>query len=175
MMSILFKFIANAVALAAARFDCPIALVVLLDADRLWFKAAHGLALADGPSVSVGGDLALVGTGPRSWLALQPGGGWRFARGLAATLDGVAAVADQSSGYAVLRLTGPSLRATLAKGVPIDLHPSAFQPGSAAVTLAGALMRPPPASPRRGRRSRRAGPARSVRARSAGSCRRSRP
>jgi methylglutamate dehydrogenase subunit D len=34
----------------------------------------------------------------------------------------------------VLRLTGPQARAVLAKGLPIDLHPRAFAPGSAATS-----------------------------------------
>lgn len=126
---------------AAERLGLGLATVTLRRDARHAFAdtlaSAHDLALSDGPVVSGGKDLALVGTGPRSWLAVQPGGGWRFARSLAAELDGIAAVADQSSGYAVLRLAGPSLRATLAKGVPIDLHPSAFRRGDAAVTLAG--------------------------------------
>lgn len=100
-------------------------------------SSVHGLTLTDGPTVSLGRDMALIGTGPRSLLAVQPGGGWRFARTLGETLAGTAAVADQSSGYAVLRLAGPKVREVLAKGVPIDLHPTAFQPGDAAVTLAG--------------------------------------
>ena len=100
-------------------------------------STAYGLTLSDGPKVSTGSDIALVGTGPRSWLAVQPGGGWRFASTLATQLAGSASVADQSSGYAVLRLCGPNVRQVLAKGVPVDLHPAAFQPGDAAVTLAG--------------------------------------
>ena len=100
-------------------------------------SSAYDLALTDGPKVSAGRDFTLVGTGPRSWLAVQPGGGWHFARQLGQTLAGSAAVADQSSGYAVVRLSGPKVRQVLAKGVPVDLHPSAFQPGDAAVTLAG--------------------------------------
>jgi heterotetrameric sarcosine oxidase gamma subunit len=97
----------------------------------------HDLALTEGPTVSVGRDLAFVGIGPGQWLAVQPEGGWRFARTLGEALAGHAAVADQSSGYGVLRLSGPKARAVLAKGVPIDLHPAVFRPGDAAVTLAG--------------------------------------
>lgn len=98
---------------------------------------AFGIAApAPGPRVSSSGDTAFVGTGPRSFLAVKAGGGWRFAEELRTRLAGVAAVADQSSGYAVLRLAGPRVREVLAKGVPVDLHPAAFGPGDAAVTLA---------------------------------------
>lgn len=98
---------------------------------------ACGLSLRQGPVVSVGPQIALVGTGPHRWLASRPGGGWRFAAELGVTLAGLASVADQSSGYAVLRLSGQKVRDVLAKGVPIDLDGSVFGPGDAAVTLAG--------------------------------------
>lgn len=97
---------------------------------------ACGIELRQGPKVSAAGDTAFVGTGPRSFLAVKAGGGWRFAGELATRLAGVAAVADQSSGYGVLRVGGPRVREVLAKGVPVDLHPAAFKPGDAAVTLA---------------------------------------
>ena len=48
----------------------------------------------------------------------------------------MAAVTDQSDGYAVLRLTGPRLRDTLAKLIPIDVHPRAFKIGDVAATVA---------------------------------------
>jgi methylglutamate dehydrogenase subunit D len=44
-------------------------------------------------------------------------------------------VADQSDARLVLRLSGPSVRDILVKGVPVDLHPKAFKPGDVAVTL----------------------------------------
>jgi len=47
----------------------------------------------------------------------------------------VAATVDQSGGFAILRLAGPKASAILAKGCRLDLHPSAFQPGSCARTL----------------------------------------
>lgn len=99
-------------------------------------RDAYGIDLVDGPKVSGGAGAAFIGTGPGIWLAVKEDDGWRFARELAAALGEAAAVSDQSSGYGVLRVGGPRIRPTLAKGVPIDLHPSAFQPGDAAVTLA---------------------------------------
>jgi methylglutamate dehydrogenase subunit D len=48
----------------------------------------------------------------------------------------LAAVSDQSSGYAILRLTGPKVRDTLAKMLPIDLHERAFAAGDVAATNA---------------------------------------
>ncbi|WP_245415115.1 sarcosine oxidase subunit gamma [Aureimonas flava] len=99
-------------------------------------RAAFGVSLPSGPKAVRSGGLTFVGTGPGTWLAFQDGGGWRFARDLAERLGPLASVCDQSSGYGVLRVAGPKTRATLAKGVPVDLHPAAFRPGDAAVTLA---------------------------------------
>jgi sarcosine oxidase subunit gamma len=54
---------------------------------------------------------------------------------LAATLKGLASVSDQSDGRAILRISGSRARDVLAKGLPIDLHPSVFGPGSAATSV----------------------------------------
>ncbi len=57
-----------------------------------------------------------------------------LARDLAQRLKGLASISDQSGGRTVLRLSGPRARDVLAKGLPIDLHPRAFGPGSAATS-----------------------------------------
>jgi sarcosine oxidase subunit gamma len=44
-------------------------------------------------------------------------------------------VSDQSSGYVVYRLAGPAARTLLQRGAAIDLHPAAFPPRAAAVTM----------------------------------------
>jgi sarcosine oxidase subunit gamma len=49
-------------------------------------------------------------------------------------LDGLASLSDQSDARAVLRLSGPKLRETLAKGCAVDLHARAFRPGDTAIT-----------------------------------------
>jgi sarcosine oxidase subunit gamma len=49
----------------------------------------------------------------------------------------LAAVIDQSGGFAILRISGPKAPAVLAKGCRLDLHPSAFAPGACARTLIG--------------------------------------
>ena len=46
----------------------------------------------------------------------------------------VAALIDQSDSRAMLRLGGPRIRDCLAKGVALDLHPSAFSTGDCALT-----------------------------------------
>lgn len=94
----------------------------------------HGIDLPATPRRATADGTAFIGIGEGRWLATGEAGGNRFAAGLATALDGLAAVADQSDGHAVLRLSGPALRRVLAKGVNLDLHPSAFAVGDAAAT-----------------------------------------
>jgi sarcosine oxidase subunit gamma len=78
---------------------------------------------------------ALIGTAPGQWLAVAES---REARALpamlAVALKGDATVVDLSDGKAVLRISGPRARDTLAKGCSLDLHLRVFKPGSAATT-----------------------------------------
>lgn len=96
-----------------------------------------GLALSPGPRRSAGREMAWIGTGPGAWLATREGGQHDFVRTLKTALSDVVSISDQSDGYAVLRLSGTNARETLAKMLPIDLHPSVFPSGSVAVTQAG--------------------------------------
>ncbi len=78
------------------------------------------------------GDHQLVWSGPGQWLYIGPG---RAAiASLAARLQGLAAVSDQSDARAMLRISGPRARDALAKGCMIDLHPRAFATGHTALT-----------------------------------------
>lgn len=102
-----------------------------------------GIELPRGPHRAGADGVAFAGTGPEAWLVTSEQGGNAFAASLRETLGDLASVSDQSDGYAVLRLTGPKLRDTLAKIIPIDLHPRAFKPGDVASTLAshvGAML-----------------------------------
>jgi len=94
-----------------------------------------GLALPQGPTRADAGAIAFAGTGPGAWLATSEAGGNGFAASLREAIGDLAAVVDQTDGQAVLRVTGPRLRETLAKGVPLDLHPVVFRPGDVAATL----------------------------------------
>ncbi len=51
--------------------------------------------------------------------------------------DGLAAVTDQSDGWAALRLQGAGTDEILARLTPLDLRPQAFPPGRTARTLMG--------------------------------------
>jgi heterotetrameric sarcosine oxidase gamma subunit len=54
-----------------------------------------------------------------------------------AGLEGLAAVADQSDGWAGLALAGAAAADGLARLVPLDLDPSVFRPGAAARSQLG--------------------------------------
>jgi sarcosine oxidase subunit gamma len=74
--------------------------------------------------------------GPGRWLldgALATDGQEQVLRDL---LAGIAGVVDESDGWVVLDLSGPRVTDTLAKLIPIDLHPKSLQPGALALTVA---------------------------------------
>lgn len=96
---------------------------------------ALGAPLLTGRGWSGDDALALIATGPGTWLALSGHGPETHAARLVESLGALASVSDQSGGYAILRLSGPGARTVLQRGAPIDLHPQAFGPSSAAVTL----------------------------------------
>jgi methylglutamate dehydrogenase subunit D len=93
-----------------------------------------GVELPSGPVRSAQRETAFVGIGPGTWLACREAADPNWASELATTLSGLASVSDQSSGYAVLRITGPAARDLLSRGAFIDFHPSVFAPRSTAVT-----------------------------------------
>ena len=95
-------------------------------------NARFGLDLPATPIVTRSTTHAAVWAGSGQWLLIADDA-TGFAGALQA-LSGCAAVADQSSGRAVLKLSGSRVRDTLAKGCMLDLHPTAFPVGSAALT-----------------------------------------
>jgi methylglutamate dehydrogenase subunit D len=106
--------------------------------------AVHfGLVLPDDARRVTAGPISAAGTGPGSWLLAREDDGNTWIPDLRSAVGDTASVADQSDAYAILRLSGPALRETLAKLVPLDLHPRAFRIGDVAATLAaqiGALL-----------------------------------
>lgn len=96
---------------------------------------ALGVEPVEGPRWTGAGGLALLATGPGTWLAVSEDAPLSHAANLRDSLGPLASVADQSGGYVVLKLSGPGARTVLQRGAPIDLHPQAFGPGSVAVTL----------------------------------------
>lgn len=97
--------------------------------------SAYGVELPETSRAAHGTQASFVGYGPGQWLAVSEAhAGETLARDLALRLRGLASISDQSGGRTVLRVSGPQARAVLAKGLPIDLHPRAFTPGSAATS-----------------------------------------
>jgi sarcosine oxidase subunit gamma len=106
------------------------------------FMAAVGrvldLLLPGEPCTSASkAQLAALWLGPDQWLLTCPGD---EVRGLMKALqDALAdvhrAITDVSDARIALRVAGPSARAVLAKGCPLDLHPRFFAAGSCAQSL----------------------------------------
>jgi methylglutamate dehydrogenase subunit D len=119
------------------RLDLGMATVMSRGDDRALAERIHGefgLALPSTPRRVSNGVKAFVGIGPGVWLAVFEAASPLMASELAASLDGQASVADQTSAYAVLRISGAFAREILSRGAFIDFDPSVFGPGSAAVT-----------------------------------------
>ena len=95
-------------------------------------RDVFGLDLPAAGKASCGDAGDIVWSAPGQWLMVAPAPGSLDA--LPARLAGVAAVTDQGHARALVRIGGPRVREALAKGIAIDLHPSVFGAGSAAVT-----------------------------------------
>ena len=100
------------------------------------FQTHFGISLPTAPRRVACGDIAVLGLGPDTWLATREQGGNDFALALKPLLGGSASISDQGDAYAGLRLTGPKVRQTLAKLIPIDLHPRVFAVGQVTETIA---------------------------------------
>jgi sarcosine oxidase subunit gamma len=125
---------------AAERLDLALATVQTRkgQADALASRVfeLHGVTPPRGPRRAVG-EVEWLGIGRDRWLAIAPGGAAGFGDDLAAKLDGLASVIDQTDGLAVLAISGARARETFAKGLPIDLHPTAFSADAVAASLIG--------------------------------------
>jgi sarcosine oxidase subunit gamma len=88
-------------------------------------EASYGLSPPRSLRRAAAGGIAFLGVGPDRWLAVSESGA-DFVGELERALDGVASVIAQTDGLAVLRIAGPRVRDTFAKGLSIDLHPRAF-------------------------------------------------
>jgi sarcosine oxidase subunit gamma len=73
--------------------------------------------------------------GPDEWLVVAATDAVAMADQLSAAVgEEPGLVLDVSANRTVLELAGPSARAVLEKGCPVDLHPRAFGPGNAVST-----------------------------------------
>lgn len=121
------------------RLDLALATVQVrggqLAALRARIGESYQLALPDRPVIVSTPAISVVGLGPEHWLAMSATTDPAFVATLKTRLAGLASVSDQSGGYAVFRVGGRAIGATLAKGFPIDLAPASFKPGDAATTV----------------------------------------
>ncbi len=84
------------------------------------------------------GTITLSCVAPGRYIA-SSGRDASLARRLTTSLQGVAAVTDQSDLWEIFALTGPNVRELLARTIPIDLTPDRFRIGDLALTRAGHL------------------------------------
>ena len=96
--------------------------------------AALGFVLEAGPHLSGGDELALIGIGPRQWLAFAVKADDDWAEALDARLGDAADAVDQSGGYRLFALTGPGARAKLQQGLAVDLDPAVLPENAAIVS-----------------------------------------
>jgi len=94
------------------------------------------VALPSTPRYVGSSAISFVWAGPSQWLAHseQPDSP-AFTASLSSSLLGLASTVDQSDGRTIIRVSGPRVRDALAKGLHIDLHPSVFRSGDAAITM----------------------------------------
>jgi heterotetrameric sarcosine oxidase gamma subunit len=99
---------------------------------------AYGIELPGKIGCASGRGLEVMCFGPEQWMAIAERGsaGRDLELELSTKLAGCAAVADQTDSRAAVRVSGTKIREILAKGIGIDLDPSAFKAKSAAVTHA---------------------------------------
>jgi sarcosine oxidase subunit gamma len=99
--------------------------------------AAYGVELPKRAARVEGNGIAFVWAGPDQWLAVaERKDGRDLEAELKGVLAGIGSVVDQSDGRVIVRISGARARDVLAKGIPVDLHPSAFKAGNVAITHA---------------------------------------
>ncbi len=104
--------------------------------------AAVGQALdmvlpAEPNTTAKAGDATALWLGPDEWLlTTSADAAPALLESLREAIAGqAAAVIDVGDAATIIRLSGPRARDVLAKGCPLDLHPSVFAPGRVAQTI----------------------------------------
>lgn len=102
-------------------------------------EAAFGAALPLEPNRWSGGrDRAALWLGPDEWLLVAPDGEAQAIQDAirgALSADPWLSLVDVSHNYTSLRVSGSAMRALLAKGIELDLHPSVLVAGDCVQTL----------------------------------------
>ena len=108
--------------------------------DRARLAKILGAELPGGcGEVAAGHDVVVLWLSPDEFLVISQSvaGSTLVSYLRAGVSEGGAAVVDLSANRTTLRLEGPSARAVLEKGCPLDLHPRSFAEGTAVVTNIG--------------------------------------
>ena len=103
---------------------------------------AVGIPLPGEPNtVAVDAETRVLWLGPDEWLIVTPPGGESaiLTRGGEALAGRHHALTDLTDNYTTIRLAGPCAEALLAKGCPLDLHPTVFPAGRVAQSLIGSV------------------------------------
>lgn len=95
-------------------------------------RQRFGVALPDVSKVTTAGTTQIVWSGPQRWLIVSDD---LTETGMRALIGDHGSITDQTDSRVMLMVTGSRVRGALAKGMPIDLHPSVFSPGCVAQTL----------------------------------------
>jgi sarcosine oxidase subunit gamma len=91
-------------------------------------------------AVTIGDGVSMLWLSPDEFLVVSDRQPAELTASLVAALEGEPGSAtDLSANRTTFELSGPSARAVLEKGCPLDLHPRAFDVGSAYVTLIGSV------------------------------------
>lgn len=98
-------------------------------------KAHFGVAAPTAPKAVAGKDMTIIWSGPDQVMALSPRQGTTLPLDrLHDTFEGIASLSDQSDGRALIRISGPDVRKTLAKVSSLDFHNDVFPVRTAAST-----------------------------------------
>jgi sarcosine oxidase subunit gamma len=121
--------------------EVPFVSMVSLRVDPVSPAAARVAAVLGAPLPRACGEVTgtdsnhALWLGPDEWLVLVATDAVAMADQLTAALGEEPGLAlDVSANRTVLELAGPSTRAVLEKGCPVDLHPRSFGPGNAVST-----------------------------------------
>jgi sarcosine oxidase, subunit gamma len=91
-------------------------------------------------SVTAGNGVSVLWLSPDEFLVVSDEQPAQLTWSLAEALEGEwGSATDLSANRTTFELAGPSARAVLEKGCPLDLHPRSFDVGSAYVTLIGSV------------------------------------
>jgi sarcosine oxidase subunit gamma len=100
-------------------------------------KAHFKIDLPKASQTTIMNGITFISIAPSQWLAFAESSKAKdFISTLESATGTIAAVVDQSDARAIIEISGPKARETLAKGISVDLHQKAFAVGDSASTLA---------------------------------------